>query len=129
MKKQFYSLMILVILVSCASNKNTKYRKVLVSDYKKVYFRKCLYHGFNKSQAVTEILTMDNSIHSEYIHMQKDYKIIDSLARITAQEIKKDSMEMYQTDDRGKPVLYGCLKGYTGKWLDSIARNTYKVKK
>lgn len=130
MKKRNYftAIILLIIITSCATQKNIKERLVLTEDYKRVYFTKCLYYGFNNSKAIIEVLQQDNSVNSEYAQGKKNYKIIDSLAKITNEKIKKDSTVMFQTDDRGKPVLYGCLNGYTSKWLDSIAKTTYGLK-
>ena len=129
MKKQIYSkLMIVLLLTSCGLQKNLKERLFLAEDYKKVYFKKCLKHGFNESKAIIEILKQDNSTNSEFLHGIKGYRIIDSLAKLTAVEIKKDSIAINYPDSRGKRVFSKCLKGYNSIFLDSMARSTYKLK-
>lgn len=124
----FTAIILLIIITSCSTQKNLRERLFLVSDYKKVYFKNCLGHGFNNSKAIIEILQQDNSISSEYLQGRKNYRIIDSLAKLTAIEIKIDSIKNNYPDSRGKRVFSKCLKGYNSKFLDSIAKTTYQLK-
>lgn len=129
MKKQIYlKLIIFLLLASCATQKNMKERLFLVEDYKKVYFIDCLKNGFNNSKAINEIINQDNSISSEFVHGIKNYRIIDSLAKLTRKEIKQDSIDINYPDSRGKRVFGKCLKVYNSKFLDSMAKTTYKLK-
>ena len=131
MKKQiYYKLVIFLLCISCATKKNVQYRLILVEDYKKVYFKNCLGYGFNNSKIIREILSEDFSTNSDFIHGIKNYQIIDSLAKITNKEIKKDSINFYKEwNIRGKRVFSKCLKGYSSVFLDSMARSTYKLKR
>ena len=124
----FISIVILISLNSCKTQKNLKERLYLVDDYKKVYFMKCLSHGFNRSKAILEVIRQDNSVSSEYLQGRRNYRIIDSLAKLTRKEIRQDSIDINYPDSRGKRVFDKCLKGYNSKFLDSIAKTTYDLK-
>ena len=130
MKKINYFIAIIlgVTLTSCSTQKKLRERLFLVSDYKKVYFGSCLGYGFNRSKAIIEILQQDNSVSSEFLQGRRNYRIIDSLAKLTAKEIKLDSIAINYDDNRGKRVFSKCLKGYNSKFLDSIAKTTYQLK-
>lgn len=128
MKKIKYLIIIATLFCSCVTQKNLSERLFLVEDYKKVYFMKCLSHGFNRSDAILEVIRQDNSISSEFVHGIKNYRIIDSLARLTREEIKLDSIKVNYPDSRGKRVFGKCLKGYNSKFLDSMAKTTYGLK-
>ena len=123
---------ILFLITSCAvkKDKTNRYNRSLREDYKKVYFTDCLKHGFNKSGKIKDILKEDFSTNSDFVHGLRNYNIIGSLARATNKEIKKDSIEFYNNwKVRGKRVFTECLNGYTSKWLDSMAINTYRLNK
>ncbi|MEE9406880.1 MAG: hypothetical protein V3V28_02275 [Polaribacter sp.] len=130
MKKRTYFIAIVLVSIfaSCKTQKNLRERLFLVEDYKKVYFGSCLGYGFNRSKAIIEILQQDNSISSEYLQGRRNYRIIDSLAKLTAKEIKLDSIAVNYDETRGKRVFSKCLKGYNSKFLDSMAKTTYKLK-
>ena len=84
----FVAIILTILFSSCKTQKNLRERLTIVEDYKRVYFRKCMYYGFNKTQEISKVLSLDNSVNAEYIQGKKNYQIIDSLAKITNQEIK-----------------------------------------
>lgn len=127
-KKTNYFIVFVMVFYSCGIQRNLKERLFLVEDYKKNYFISCLGYGFNHSKAIIGIIQEDNSVSSEFLQGKRNYRIIDSLARITKKEIKRDSIEINYDDSRGKRVFSKCLKGYNSKLLDSLAKTTYKLK-
>ncbi len=125
----FVAIILTILFSSCKTQKNLRERLIIVEDYKKVYFKNCLGYGFNNSKKVNEILDEDFSLNSDFIQGKRNYLILDSLAKVTNKEIKKDSIQFYNDwKVRGKRVLTKCLNGYTSKWLDSMAKTTYNLK-
>jgi len=124
----FFTVSIVFITTSCKTQKNLRERLYLVEDYKKVYFSFCLKRGFNNSKEIKQILKEDNSVNSEFVHGIKNYRTIDSLAKLTREVIKQDSIAVNYPDSRGKRVFAKCLKGYNSTFLDSMAKTTYRLK-
>ncbi len=131
MKKTNYFILIILTIIfsSCATQKDVRNKLLFAKDYKKVYFRNCLRHGYNNSKSVKKILEEDFSIYSDYAQGTRNYRIIDSLAAIAGKKIKKDSIEFFNIwQVKGKMVLAKCLNDYTSKWLDSMAKTAHNLK-
>jgi len=132
MKKLF--LLFSLIIVFCCKQLKQRYEsqsdKYFIENFKQVYFSLCLRYSFNNSDEINKILKEDMSSSSDFLLGIENYKFIDSLSKITAKQIKKDSIESIikrAEGSRGKRVFKRCLDDYTSKWLDSLAKARLKM--
>ncbi|WP_146228826.1 hypothetical protein [Mesonia sp. K7] len=131
MKRNFLLFIIILFMYNCkTTTRTTKAEYNFLRDhFKFTYFQDCLKHGFNKSDEIMKILVEDKSYRSDFILGMQNYKYIDSLAKLTAKAIKKDSIKSLTTaheSAQGKKVFKKCLCDYNSKWLDSIATSRLK---
>jgi len=121
-----------VVISSCMAQKNNKVmaqETFWVNEFKEVYFKRCLKHGFNNRSEINQILSQDKSNSGDFPLGIENYRFIDSMAKVTSKKIKQDSINhpwKKIPDSTGKRVFKYCLDDYTSKWLDSLAKTRLK---
>ena len=125
---------ICILLFSCKSTAirtyNKQMKEVFIYDFKVRYFRKLLKEGFNNSESIKSILKHDISGFGEMILTMDDLNLIDSLVNIDNQKMTADSIsrsKLHREWDHGKRVFDYALLKYNSKWLDSLARASYRL--
>ena len=113
--------------------KDPRYNYYLAREFKTHVFIECLNHGFNKSQAIKDVLAEDRSYSQDYA-LGGHYRFIDTLAMNLAIKIKQDSIIInkgyYDNLEEygemiGKRVFHICLNYYNSSELDSITRDRF----
>lgn len=129
----FFLLLASISGLQCKSARNSTsqkamYKSIYIDQFKLTYFRQILRKGYNNSEAIQEILSLDNSGFTEPILTQDDYKLIDSLTTADNERMKIDSTEGDRRAEgaQGKRPLDFTLDRLNSKWLDSIANRRYK---
>lgn len=134
----------LLILCSCVQGNNdpsgqstkpvqsdtlAKHELDYITEFKEVFFVKCLKYGF-ATETFKQELRKDCSLSLDYALGAGRYELIDSIALIYRQKIIKDSIGIaefgYEGTEGCKPVFTICLQGYESKMLDSIVRAVIK---
>lgn len=137
MKKNIYILISYVLLTSCKIQYGSKQyyhqmRESYLYAFKMNYFQRLLLEGFNRSDEIKNILILDRSGYGEPILSNQDIKITDSLVKIDNEIMVQDSLNSIGRvgeGAQGKHVFAYALYRYQGKWLDSLAKERYKIYK
>lgn len=119
-------------IVSCASLQQEKRdEQSYVNEFKLRYFKACFWHSFDNEE-IKVLNGMDRSGITELVLGIRAYSLIDSLARVTASNVyKQSSIEEGEIAEEavGKHVYSECLCGYESDWLKSFALREYKKQK
>ncbi len=125
----------LYILVSgCKNNRHLTYNKSLkhayVYDFKITYFKQLLLEGFNKSEAIKEVLNNDASkgLSDSQLSLQ-DIEIINHYAKMGNIEMEKASIKNpgMAEGSEGKYVFSFALERFNSQWLDSLSNARYNI--
>ncbi len=130
----FFVLLAFMIGLQCKSIHNSTshkemYKSIYIHQFKLTYVRQMLIKGFNNSNAVQELMRVDNSGFTEPILTTDDFKLIDSLTTIDELKMEMDSTErvgIVAEGAEGKHPLGFILDKLDSKWIDSIASKRYK---
>lgn len=132
----FYSILLAIQItsISCDSTRRTQslkaqYKDIYLDQFKLIYFRQLLIKSYNNSNAVREIIDADHSGFTEPLLTAEDYKIIDSLTTIDNKYLVTDSIEGSRRAEgsQGKRPLGFIMSKQSSKWLDSLAKNRFKL--
>lgn len=132
----FYSILLAIQItsISCDSTRRTQslkaqYKDIYLDQFKLIYFRQLLIKSYNNSNAIREIFDADHSGFTEPLLTEEDYKIIDSLTTIDNKYLVADSIEGSRRADgsQGKRPLGFIMSKQSSKWLDSLAKNRFKL--
>lgn len=132
----FYSILLAIQItsISCDSTRRTQslkaqYKDIYLDQFKLIYFRQLLIKSYNNSNAIREIIDADHSGFTEPLLTEEDYKIIDSLTTIDNKYLVADSIEGSRRADgsQGKRPLGFIMSKQSSKWLDSLAKNRFKL--
>ena len=130
----FIVLLIIVVGIRCksvriSSSQTAMYKSIYIDQFKLKYFTQMLINGYNNSQAIQEIISIDHSGFTEPILTEDDYNFIDSITRIDNQKMQSDSANSIgrvAEGAKGKHILGFVLGRISSKWLDSLANKRYK---
>lgn len=132
----FYSILLAIQItsISCDSTRRTQslkaqYKDIYLDQFKLIYFRQLLIKSYNNSNAIREIIDADHSGFTEPLLTEEDYKIIDSLTTIDNKYLVADSIEGSRRAEgsQGKRPLGFIMSKQSSKWLDSLAKNRFKL--
>ncbi len=115
--------------VSISSSQTAMYKSIYIDQFKLTYFKQMLINGYNNSQAIQEIISLDHSGFTEPILTEDDCNFIDSITRIDNQKMQSDSANSIgrvAEGAEGKHILGFVLSRISSKWLDSLANMRYK---
>src|SRR6185295_15553702 len=136
MKMKIFKVMFCILLIGCKSQYQITYRKQMKESYlyafKMNYFKRLLLDGFNKSDAIKNVLAADHSGYGEPILSIEDIELTDSLVNIDNKIMVLDSLNRIgrvSEGSQGKHIFDYALGKYQSKWLDSLARERYKIYK
>ena len=132
-----YSILLLLIALTCIQCQSSKrsrflrreYKAIYIDQFKLTYIRKMLLKGYNNSIAIQEIIKSDHSGFTEPIITVEDIKLIDSLTTIDNQKMIADSSwgSKRAEGSQGKRPLGFIYSRLESKWLDSLAKSSYKL--
>lgn len=134
-KKSFtFFIVLLVSLCGCKFTHKLSFDKNLkdayLYDFKIRYFKQLLLEGFNKSDAIKEILNEDASkgLSDSQLSLQ-DIELINRYAQIGNNEMMKDSGNngTMAEGSQGKYVFSFALGKFNSKWLDSLSKARYSI--
>ena len=133
LKYLFFITFITSVCIQCQSTQRTRllrkeYKSIYINQFKLTYFRHLLLIGYNKSNAIQEIIKLDHSGFTEPILTVDDYILIDSLTKADNQIMITDSIEGIRRVEgsQGKRPLGYIIEKQNSKWLDSLAKKRYK---
>jgi hypothetical protein len=123
-----------ILLIGCKTQYQVSYKKQMKESYlyefKMGYFKSLLLEAFNRSDEIKNILLHDRSGYGEPILSLQDIKLTDSLIKIDNQILIQDSINKIGSvgeGAQGKHVFTYALYKFQSKWLDSLAKERYKI--
>ncbi len=127
-------LLLLLTFTQCTTSRQRilkqQYNEIYIHQFKLTYFKKLLQAGFNNSEAVKSIITFDNSGFTEPVLTNEDYQLIERLVQADQQQMRADSVARIgrvAEGAEGKHVFSHIITKLEGKWLDSLAKERYKL--
>jgi len=146
MNKAIVILSLFLLMQSCSSKKvliKTAHEKHLEHQVKVSFFCSCLSKGYDSNEDVSKLISLDNSVASDYPLATSTYRAIDSLANIVALSIKKSDKlneatlcnsctkeEIQLLIDEGYigPTIIGnCLKETEGSQVQTVIENQVRI--
>jgi len=112
-----------------STSQKSIYKSVYIDQFKLTYFRQILVKGFNRSDAIQEVIKFDKSGFTEPLLTVDDLNLIDSLTTVDNLRMQTDSAHRIgrvAEGFEGKHPLGFILEKINSKWLDSLARKRYK---
>lgn len=127
-------LLLLLTFTQCTSSRQRmlkqQYKEIYVHQFKLTYLKKLLQAGFNNSEEVNSLIAFDNSGFTEPVLTMDDYRLIERLVQADQQQMRADSVATIgrvAEGAEGKHVFSHILHKLEGKWLDSLAKERYKL--
>lgn len=127
MKKTGIFFLIILMFYRCSTLKQHE-KKEYKERFKTELLCECLKYGFNESKEIKKLLKEDKSLVFDE-PFDKKHGVIEELAKLTYQKIRKDSINTIgkvAEGAEGKRVFQQCLKVYNSKKIDSLAILYYK---
>ena len=122
-----------LIISSCRTpgiaDKKSQWKSIYIEQFKLTYLRSILAKSYNRSQAIQEIISLDNSGFTEPVLTENDYKLIDSLTTADNETMKIDSTEGNRRAEgaQGKRPLQFIMKTFNDKSLEELAKKRLKM--
>ena len=124
-----------LFLVGCETQhiqerNNNQIRDSYLYAFKINYFKKSLIEGFNNSEEIIAVMARDKSGYGEPILSNEDERMIDSFVKIDNRVMIQDSLNRVgkvSEGAQGKHTITYALSRFQSKWLDSLAKERYKV--
>ncbi len=132
--KKIFIIIVISFLFACKGLKQSRNNKQVKDAYsysfKMSYFKKILLEGFNKSDAIVSVMSIDQSGFGENILSIDDYKFIDSLAKLDNKIMIQDSLNKIgrvAEGAQGKHIFDYAILKYESKWLNRLTKKRYKI--
>ncbi|WP_299987340.1 hypothetical protein [uncultured Pontibacter sp.] len=132
-----YSVVLLLLLLTfthCTTSRQRllkqQYKEIYVEEFKLIYFQKLLQAGFNNAEEVNSLIAFDKSGFTEPVLSSEDYQLIERMVQADQQQMRADSVARIgrvAEGAEGKQVFSYMLQKLEGKWLDSPAKERYKL--
>jgi hypothetical protein len=107
-----------------------QYEEIYIHQFKLIYFQKLLQAGFNNSEEVKSLIQFDKSGFTEPVLTPDDYELIERMVQADQQQMRDDSVARIgrvAEGAEGKSVFSHVLHKLESKWLDSLAKERYKL--
>jgi hypothetical protein len=127
-------LLLLLTFTQCGTSRESmlkqQHEEIYIHQFKLIYFQKLLQAGFNNSEEVKSLIEFDKSEFTEPVLTPDDYQLIERMAQADQQQMRADSVARIgrvTEGAEGKHVFSHILHKLEGKWLDSLAKERYKL--
>ena len=128
---------LLMLAIACSSCKSLsesttrkkEFKHIYLNQFRLAYFRQLLTKSYNYSAAINQIVDADHSGFTEAILTEQDWHLIDSLTTLDNRFLQIDSANGVHRAEgaQGKRPLGYIMDKLRSKWLDSLARQRWKV--
>ena len=122
-----------LLMASCktprVSQKKAMWKSIYVDQFKLTYLRAILSKGYNNSNAIQEIISLDNSGFTEPVLTDDDRKLIDSLTKAENEKMKADSTDGDRRAEgaQGKRPLQFIINTFDERSLEKLAKKRFKL--
>ncbi len=122
-----------LLISSCKTagipDKKSQWKPIYIEQFKLTYLRSILAKSYNKSQAIQEVISLDNSGFTEPVLTDNDHKLIDSLTTADNETMKVDSTEGDRRAEgaQGKRPLQFIMKTFNERSLEKLAKKRFKM--